>query len=203
MPHPVLILLNPLKYLTHLSRVYSWRLTTIPQIPKVQVHASSLRRQAVNLQVYVQQNYKFPLNYLLGKNVEETIFTRGRRTKEVAEAGTERNSKALKRKGKAFFPFSKRQAVRQTAFLLETKTKTEQPFRSQRPPQNKRDPGVGPNIFLKIRTRQQKGGTVCRIQSAARMKPAEQDAWPQITSGLEASFWRMKFTISSHGTKVV
>lgn len=39
--------------------------------------------------VCVQQNYKFPLNYLLGKNVEETIFTWGR-TKGVVEAGTER-----------------------------------------------------------------------------------------------------------------
>ena len=38
----------------------------------------------------MQQNYKFPLNYLGGKNVEEMIFTRERRTKGVAEAGTER-----------------------------------------------------------------------------------------------------------------
>lgn len=117
---------------------------------------------------------------LLGKNVEE-IFTRGKRTKGVVEAGIEKTTIFSNEKAKLFSLLQKMSSMADCC-SSEDKNKTKHPLRSLEDP-NKvlspdkrapRAPAAGPNVFLKARTSSQKGGTVRRSHSASgRNLPSE------------------------------
>lgn len=209
MPCLVLVLVNPLKYsLTCQSP--SLEADRNPTFPKpgcmLPVWEGQHPLPSMNMKSTCNTTTNSPLTALWVQMQKRWYSQQGKEPKEGGSSDREDNI-SLKWKGKAVFLFPKDEQWDRLLFLWRQK-QNKKHFRvtlgpKQRPPPGqKRSKGscCGPGIFLRASTSDQKGGRGW----SEKGKPAEWNAWPQITRGLEVSFWSItRVKIPSHSTRGV